>query len=95
MPWGSAFGLKQHWMVLSNIQDWVGCARPLVYYNVLDLLCLAECGLRDSLMLIALRWVSTNARGGAESRMAELCRLKERRRAADDDSKVHGVVHAR
>lgn len=95
MPCSSAFGCERGRMVLSNMQDLIIRATLPVADNGLDVLRLAEWCLHDLLTLIERRGVSTNNWAMVESRMAEVRRLEEHVRAAEDDSGVLCLAHAR
>lgn len=54
MPADTSTGHEQRLVVLDNIQGWVRLSGLPAPNNGLDVLCLAECGLCDRLLLIEL-----------------------------------------
>lgn len=77
MPLRSAPGRDQRLLVLSNIQDVVSLSGFGVPDRGLDVLCLAECALRDCLTLTELRWGLNNEQAAEKSRMAEARVLRD------------------
>lgn len=91
----SSSGRKKHCMVLSNIQGMVSRVGLLAPDNGLDVLHLAELGLCDRITMIELRWVETSEWAESELRMAEVCRLEEQVRTAEEDLEALGKERAR
>lgn len=63
----------------------------LAPYNGLDVMRLAECGLRDRLMLVVIPWVLTSLRTEVESGKAEVLCLEEQVHAAEEESEAFQV----
>lgn len=93
--WVGPLGVSSNCGVLSIIHGLVSHVRFLAPYSGLDVLRLAECCLRDTLMLMELHRMLTNERVGMEPGAAEVGRLKNRVHAAEEDSKSLRVAHVR
>lgn len=73
---------QQRCVVLSFIQGLVSEAGLPAIDNSLDVMCLAECSVRDRPILMEMHWVLTNEQTEAQSRNAEVCHLEEHMCAA-------------
>lgn len=82
-------------MNFSNIQGLVSPTGLPAPNNGFDVLHLAECGLRNRIMLKRRCRVSNDKPVGVESKAAEIRRLEERMRTDEEDSEVLRVAHAR
>lgn len=82
-------------MILDKKRGLVSRVGLLVLHDRLDVLRIVEDGLPDYLTLTELRWVSKSEKAKVESRMAEVQRLEEPVRTAEEDSEVLRVARVR
>lgn len=85
---GSSPGREQRSIVLSSTQSLVNCAGLSSPFNGLDVLPLAESGLRYNPTLMEPRQVLTYDQSDVESIIAEFCQLEKSMRVAEEDSEV-------